>query len=54
MDLKNITMTDLKEKLATIDKKILIKFGAGFGYDNFIFATSRLRKWILRRKLRRV
>ena len=23
MDLKNITMTDLKEKLATIDKKIL-------------------------------
>ena len=31
MDLKNITMTDLKEKLATIDKKILIKFGAGFG-----------------------
>ena len=31
MDLKNITMADLKEKLATIDKKILIKFGAGFG-----------------------
>ena len=31
MDLKNITMTDLKEKLATVDKKILIKFGARFG-----------------------
>ena len=31
MDLKNITMTDLKEKLATVDKKVLIKFGAGFG-----------------------
>ncbi len=31
MDLKNITMTDLKEKIATVDKKVLIKFGAGFG-----------------------
>ena len=31
MDLKNITMDDLKQKLASIDKKTLIKFGAGFG-----------------------
>ena len=31
MDLKNITMDDLKAKFATIDKKTLIKFGAGFG-----------------------
>ena len=30
MDLKNITMDDLKAKFATIDKKTLIKFGAGF------------------------
>ena len=31
MDLKNITMDDLKEKFAVIDKKTLIKFGIGFG-----------------------
>ena len=31
MDLKNITMDDLKAKFATIDKKTLIKFGSGFG-----------------------
>jgi Tfp pilus assembly protein PilO len=31
MDLKNITMDDLKEKFAAIDKKTLIKFGIGFG-----------------------
>ena len=32
MDLNNITMSDLKEKLLTIaDKKTLIKFGIGFG-----------------------
>ena len=31
MDLKNITMDDLKQKLSTIDKKTLIKFGIGFG-----------------------
>ncbi len=31
MDLKNITMDDLKEKLAAFDKKTLIKFGIGFG-----------------------
>ncbi len=31
MDLKNINMSDLKGKLATVDKKTLIKFGIGFG-----------------------
>ncbi len=31
MDLKNITMDDLKQKLQNVDKKLLIKFGAGFG-----------------------
>ncbi len=32
MDLNNINMSDLKEKLLTIaDKKTLIKFGIGFG-----------------------
>ncbi len=31
MDLKNITMDDLKQKLAAVDKKTLIKFGSGFG-----------------------
>jgi len=31
MDLKNITMSDLKEKFAAFDKKTLIKFGIGFG-----------------------
>ena len=31
MDLKNMTMDDLKQKLSTIDKKTLIKFGIGFG-----------------------
>ena len=31
MDLKNITMDDLKQKFTTIDKKTLIKFGIGFG-----------------------
>ena len=31
MDLKNITIDDLKEKLAAFDKKTLIKFGIGFG-----------------------
>ena len=32
MDLNNITMSDLKEKLlAVADKKTLIKFGIGFG-----------------------
>ena len=30
MDLKNITMDDLKQKLNTIDKKTLIKIGSGF------------------------
>ncbi len=30
MDLKNITMDDLKQKFSTIDKKTLIKFGSGF------------------------
>ena len=31
MDLNNITVDDLKEKFAAIDKKTLIKFGIGFG-----------------------
>ena len=31
MDLKNIQISDLKEKLNSIDKKTLIKFGIGFG-----------------------
>jgi len=31
MDLKNMTMDDLKQKLSAIDKKTLIKFGVGFG-----------------------
>tara|TARA_B100000700_G_C14977914_1_gene824805 strand:+ start:610 stop:1248 length:639 start_codon:yes stop_codon:yes gene_type:complete len=31
MDLKNITVDDLKEKFSAIDKKTLIKFGIGFG-----------------------
>ena len=31
MDLKNMNMSDLKGKLATVDKKTLIKFGIGFG-----------------------
>ena len=31
MDLKNITMDDLKQKLASVEKKTLIKFGSGYG-----------------------
>ena len=31
MDLKNIQISDLKEKLGAVDKKTLIKFGIGFG-----------------------
>ena len=31
MDLKNMTMDDLKQKLSGIDKKTLIKFGIGLG-----------------------
>ncbi len=31
MDLKNINISDLKTKIAVIDKKTLIKFGIGFG-----------------------
>ncbi len=32
MDLKNLTMSDLKEKFSgSADKKTLIKFGIGFG-----------------------
>ena len=34
MDLNNINVGDLKEKLKAIDKKTLIKFGIGIG--NFI------------------
>ena len=31
MDLKNIQVSDIKEKLQTIEKKTLIKWGIGFG-----------------------
>tara|TARA_Y100000590_G_scaffold373686_1_gene437637 strand:+ start:11341 stop:11979 length:639 start_codon:yes stop_codon:yes gene_type:complete len=31
MDLKNISVSDLKEKLGAVDKKTFIKFGIGFG-----------------------
>ena len=31
MDLNNIQISDIKEKLSSIDKKTLIKFGIGFG-----------------------
>ena len=31
MDLKNMTMDDLKQKFSTNDKKTIIKFGIGFG-----------------------
>ena len=31
MDLKNIKVSDIKEKLQAVDKKTLIKFGIGFG-----------------------
>ena len=31
MDLKNINVSDIKEKLQAVDKKTLIKFGIGFG-----------------------
>ena len=31
IDLKNINVSDIKEKLKAIDKKTLIKFGIGFG-----------------------
>ena len=31
MDLKNITMDDLKEKFQSFEKKTLIKFGIGIG-----------------------
>ena len=31
MDLKNLTMDDLKEKFAAFDRKTLIKFGIGIG-----------------------
>ena len=30
IDLKNINISDIKEKLQAIDKKTLIKFGIGF------------------------
>ena len=31
IDLKNITLEDIKAKFATIEKKTLIKYGVGFG-----------------------
>ena len=30
IDLKNLNMADIKEKLAGVDKKTYIKFGIGF------------------------
>ena len=31
MDLKNINLDDIKEKISSLDRKTLIKFGIGFG-----------------------
>ena len=31
MDLKNLTVEDIKAKLQAVDKKTYIKFGIGFG-----------------------
>ena len=31
IDLKNINMADIKEKISAIDRKTWIKFGIGFG-----------------------
>ena len=42
MDLKNMTMDDLKQKLAAVDKKTLIKFGSGFGAAFRICALGTL------------
>ena len=47
MDLKNMTMDDLKEKFAAFDKKTLIKFGIdvltkGIGYLNARLSTPLL------------
>ena len=47
MDLKNMTMDDLKQKLSGIDKKTLIKFGIGVGavilflIISILFTTKR-------------
>ena len=42
MDLKNITVEDLKAKLQGVDKKTYIKFGIGFGAV-FIFLIIYLK-----------
>ena len=31
MDLNNINLDDIKEKISSLDRKTLIKFGIGFG-----------------------
>ena len=43
MDLKNIQISDIKEKLQSIDKKTLIKFGIGFG--SIIWVEN---KWLIK------
>ena len=48
MDLKNMTMDDLKQKLAAVDKKTLIKFGSGFGAIILFLIISRLRNNLLK------
>ena len=48
MDLKNITMSDLKAKFTgAADKKTLIKFGIGFGAI-ILFLIIYLRRFVLR------
>ena len=42
MDLKNMTMDDLKQKLSGVDKKILIKFGVGVGAVVLFLISSSL------------
>ena len=58
MDLKNITMDDLKEKFQSFEKKTLIKFGIGIGafilfliiYFAIISPMIESRKLILEEK----
>ena len=45
IDLKNINVGDLKEKLKAVDKKTLIKFGAGGGGPNFCFPGGPGGPW---------
>ena len=43
IDLKNIKLDDLKEKIKSVDKKTLIKFGSGFAAIIFIDDKSTLK-----------